>query len=148
LFTDYTNNFAHFQGEESRRNPAFVLGDKFMRYSYNELLGWIRKGYRNSGWHRLSLLEKGFFRAAILYAKIKGIIVNAKVANILSTIIEKIKATPGTRIIQAGLAKAEQISTQNSQVFKWCPRLRKWLLDRTYIFWLGTNQINNSWLLE
>ncbi|MEM2914100.1 MAG: hypothetical protein QXH91_01670 [Candidatus Bathyarchaeia archaeon] len=116
-----------------------------MRYSYNELLGWIRKGYRNSSWHRLSLLERGFLRAAILYAKIKGIIVNAKVAGILSTIIEKIRTTPSTRIIQAGLAKAEQISTQNSQVFKWCPRLREWLLDCTYIFWLGLTELSTNY---
>ena len=113
--------------------------------TYSDLVGWMRRGFRNGGWRRLSRGEKGYFKVAVWYAKIKGRIVNARVVGLLQAIIEKIKATRSLQILQAGTAKAWKMLTQNSEVFKWCPTLRVWLLDRTYVFWLGLTELSTKY---
>jgi len=105
----------------------------------------MRRGFRNGNWRRLSPDEKGYFKAAVCYAKVKGRIVNAMVVSLLQAIIEKIKTTRSAQLLQAGMAKAEKMLTQNSETFKWCPRLRVWLLDRTYVFWLGLTELSTKY---
>jgi hypothetical protein len=113
--------------------------------SYSDLMGWMRRGFKNGNWRRLSPDEKGYFKAAVWYAKVKGRIVNAMVVGFLQAIIEKIRETRSIQILKAGMAKARKMLTQNSEVFKWCPRLRVWLLDRTYVFWLGLTELSTEY---
>ncbi|MCW3134767.1 MAG: hypothetical protein N2V78_10610 [Methanophagales archaeon] len=47
---------------------------------YAELLSYFRKGLRNGNWHRLSHRGKGLYRAVLFYTKVKGEIVNSKLA--------------------------------------------------------------------
>lgn len=114
-------------------------------FNYSELVGWMRRGFRNGGWRRLSQSDRGYLNAAIQYAKSKGKIVNARVVSLLQAIIEKIRLTRSVRILQMGMTKAEKMLTLNSEVFEWCPRLRVWLLDRNYRFWLGLVELSTKY---
>lgn len=55
-------------------------------------------------------------------------------------LIEKLKETKGMRIFKRGFEKAVEMLEKGEEVevFKWAPRLKYWLKDPDYIFWLGT----------
>ncbi|MCS7385835.1 MAG: hypothetical protein NDF55_03705 [archaeon GB-1867-005] len=109
---------------------------------YTELANTLKKGLRNGNWKKLSKLEKAFYRAALTYAKIKRKIINPDVISHLTEIMNKLILTPTLKIVKAGLERARHILTQfkKSGAFKWCPQLKKWLQDPTYIFWLGLTE--------
>jgi hypothetical protein len=58
----------------------------------------------------------------------------------LSALIEKLKETKGMRIFKRGFKKAVKLLDKGEErgVFVWVPRLKDWLKDPDYIFWLGT----------
>ena len=92
---------------------------------------------RNGNWCRLNPLEKGFFMAAIWYARRKGKVVNSLVVTTLVDIIEKLKETIKDKIFQVGLAKADEMLLRYKEVFNWAPELKEWLFNPDYVFWLG-----------
>jgi hypothetical protein len=106
---------------------------------YGALRSHFGKGLRNGNWHHLSYREKGLYRAALLYTRVKGEIVNAKLGAMVSRIVEKLRETPGLRILRNGLEEAKRmLSTDgNNCVFTWCPEFREWLGNPDYLFWLG-----------
>ena len=107
--------------------------------TYEELLANFKKGLRNGNWRKLNFLEKALFRASLWYAKHRGSIVNAALAQKLSALIEKLKETKGMRIFKRGFEKAAEMLDKYEEkgVFTWAPKLRDWLKDLDYIFWLG-----------
>lgn len=107
-------------------------------FGYEELKSEMRKGMRNGNWRRLNTREKGFLRAAMWYARVKGKVVNSLVVVMLVDIIEKLRETIKDKIFQAGLAKAEEMLSSYKQVFNWASQLKEWLRDPDYVFWLGT----------
>lgn len=107
-------------------------------FGYEELKSEMRKGMRNGNWRRLNTPEKGFLRAAMWYARVKGKIVSSLVVVMLVDIIEKLRETIKDKIFHAGLAKAEEMLSSYKQVFNWAPQLKEWLCDPDYVFWLGT----------
>ncbi|MFQ5711340.1 MAG: hypothetical protein ACE5GD_06130 [Candidatus Geothermarchaeales archaeon] len=115
--------------------------------SFEDLLSFQRKGLRNGNWRGLKQVTKSFYRACMWYARVKGRIVNAKVVGMILEIVEKLKATVKTRIIQAGLVKAEEMRVQYRKrgIFEWCPQLKAWLRDSNYILYLGLNVIHKGW---
>ena len=107
-------------------------------FGYADLRNHWSTGRRNGNWQGLTKREKGFYIAAMWYAKGKGEIVNRLIMGKLRSIVEKLRETIKMRIFQAGLAKAgEMLVEDDRSVFKWAPRLREWLRDPDYIFWLG-----------
>ena len=58
----------------------------------------------------------------------------------LSALAEKLKETKGMRIFKRGFEKALEMLEKGEEkgVFRWAPRLRDWLSDPDYVFWLGT----------
>jgi hypothetical protein len=58
----------------------------------------------------------------------------------LSALVEKLKETKGMRIFKKGFEKVVEMLEEGEEtgVFAWAPRLRYWLKDPDYIFWLGT----------
>jgi len=74
-------------------------------------------------------------------AKAKGEIVNGIVVAMLEDIIEKLAETVKDRIFKTGFEKAVEMLEKGEEkgVFLWVPRLKYWLKDQDYIFWLGTN---------
>ena len=60
----------------------------------------------------------------------------------LLALVETLKKTKGMRIFKRGLKKAVEMLDRGEEtgVFVWAPRLKDWLKDPDYIFWLGTVQ--------
>jgi hypothetical protein len=74
----------------------------------------------------------------LFYAKVKGEIINAKLAAMVIRIVEKLRETKGVRILKAGREEAKRIlHSIEHNVFTWCPRLRNWPGNPDYLFWLG-----------
>jgi hypothetical protein len=107
---------------------------------YEDLIKSFRKGLRNSNWKRLSRMQQGFYRAAMWYAKRTGKIVNGMMVEKLSALIERLLDSPGARVFRKGFEKAVELlqKSEENGVFVWAPRLKHWLKDPDYIFWLGT----------
>jgi len=108
--------------------------------TYKELFASLKKGLRNRNWRRLNLLDKALYRAAVWYAKHNGSIVNGMLVKRLLELVEELKETKGVRIFKRGLEKATAMLKrgENNSVFMRAPRLKEWLKDPNYIFWLGT----------
>ena len=68
------------------------------------------------------------------------LIVNGPLVEKLLGLVERLKETKGMRIFKKGLKKAAKLLDKGEEtgVFVWAPRLRQWLKDPDYIFWLGT----------
>ena len=85
-------------------------------------------------------MDKALYRASLWYAKHHGGIVNTALVEKLSALIEKLKETKGMRIFKRGFKKAVNLldKGEDKGVFVWVPRLKDWLKDPDYIFWLWT----------
>ena len=108
--------------------------------SYEDINATFRKGMRNGNWRNLRFLDKVLFRAAMWYAKYGGSIVNEKLVEKLLGLIAKLLETSGARVFRRGFEKAVEMLEKGEEkgVFAWVPRLKYWLKDPDYIFWLGT----------
>ena len=108
--------------------------------SYEELLTSLRKGLRNGNWRKLNPLDKALYRASLWYTKRLGGIVNGTLVEKLRVLVKMLSEKKGMRIFKKGLKKAAKLleAGEESGVFTWAPRLRHWLKDPNYIFWLGT----------
>jgi hypothetical protein len=109
-------------------------------FSYADLRRYWHKGLRNGNWRRLRFMDKALFRAAMGYAKHCGGIVNKMLVEKLLELVEKLKETKGMIIFRRGFKRAIEMLEKNEEkgVFVWAPRLKDWLRDPDYIFWLGT----------
>jgi len=107
---------------------------------YNELLSSFRKGFRNGNWKKLDRIEQALYRASLWYAKVKGKIVNQKLVELLSSILERLLETPKMKLQKKGVKRATEMLARYEQsgVFRWAPQLKKWLTEKDYIEWLGT----------
>lgn len=112
--------------------------------NYSDLLGYWRRGFRNGNWRGLSMVEKAFYRASMWFARVHGWIVSARVVGQLVGIVEKLKSTIGKRILRSGLVRSKEMCThyEGRGIFRWLPRLREWLIDPDYVFWLGLTQVS------
>ncbi|MDI6886825.1 MAG: hypothetical protein QMD22_10915 [archaeon] len=106
--------------------------------NYERLFTSFKKGLGNGNWRKLNFLDKALYRAAMWYAK-HHYIVNALLVEKLLGLIEKLKETKGMRIFKRGFDKAVELlgKSKENGVFVWAPRLKDWLRDPDYIFWLG-----------
>jgi len=56
----------------------------------------------------------------------------------LLELVARLKETKGMRIFKRGYEKAVEMLDKGNGLFVWAPRLRYWLKEPDYIFWLGT----------
>ena len=107
---------------------------------YADLNAPFRRGLRNGNWRKLWFLDKALFRAAMGYAKQGRSIVNGKLIEKLLGLVARLKETKGMRIFKRGFERAAEMleKGEEKRVFVWAPRLKDWLRDPAYIFWLGT----------
>ena len=110
--------------------------------SYEELFTGFRKGMRNGNWKWLGFLDKALYRAAMWYVKHGGCIANELLLKNLSILVERLKETKGMRIFKRGFKRALEMLDKGEEkgIFVWAPRLRNWLSDPDYVFWLGTER--------
>jgi hypothetical protein len=112
-------------------------------FTYKELLTSFRKGLRNGNWRKLRRVEQALVRASLWYTKGQGAIINETLVSKLSTLVDKLKATKGARILKRGYEKASALLSKGESVFAWALSLRKWLKDADYVFWLGTGGVKS-----
>ena len=109
--------------------------------SYADLNAPFRRGLRNGNWRKLWFLDKALFRAAMGYAKHGRSIVDGKLIEKLLGLAARLKETKGMRIFKRGFKRAAEMLEKGEEnfegVFFWAPRLKDWLRDPDYIFWLG-----------
>jgi len=106
-------------------------------FTYKELLRAFRKGLRNGNWRKLRRMEKALCMASMWYLRVRGAILNEMVVGKLSVLMEKLKATSGARVFKRGFEKAVELLSKGESIFAWAPRLKEWLKDPDYVFWLG-----------
>lgn len=114
--------------------------------TYTGINATFRKGLRNGNWRRLRFLDKALYRASLWYAKRGRSIVNGLLVEKLLELVERLKEiSKGMRIFKfrRGFKKAVAMLDRGEEnfegVFVGAPRLKDWLKDPDYIFWLGTN---------
>jgi hypothetical protein len=85
-------------------------------------------------------LDKALYRASLWYTKRLRGIVNETLVKKLLVLVKRLGESKGMRIFKKGLKKAVNLleTGEETGVFVWAPRLRHWLKDPDYIFWLGT----------
>jgi len=61
----------------------------------------------------------------------------------LERLVEQLLETRGAKIVKRGLARAAALLRDGAGkgLFGWAPRLKFWLQDPDYVFWLGTTNI-------
>jgi len=110
----------------------------------------------------LSVNEKALFNASLAYTKplkrrvvingrrqkieVARTIVETRLVQKLDALFDKLLETRGMKIFKRGYAKARTLldnENNGAAVFTWAPRLKEWLKDADYIFWLGTNVSSN-----
>ena len=54
-------------------------------------------------------------------------------------LVARLKETKGMRMFKRGFEKAVEMLDKGEEngIFVWVPRLRYWLKDPDYVFWLG-----------
>ena len=106
--------------------------------TYEELITSLKKGLRNGNWRKLGFLDNALFRAAMWYVRCGGSIVAGKLLEKLLELVARLKETKGMRIFKRGYEKAVVLLDKGNGLFVWAPRLRYWLKEPDYVFWLGT----------
>ena len=106
--------------------------------TYKELFTNFKKGLRNGNWRKLRFLDQALYRAAMGYAKRGVSIVDEMLVEKLLGLVARLKETRGMRIFKMGFEKAVELLDKGNGIFVWAPRLKDWLKDPDYIFWLGT----------
>jgi len=75
--------------------------------------------------------------ASLWYSRGQGAIINEMLVRKLSALMDKLKETKGARVFKRGFEKAVALLNKDEGIFAWAPRLRDWLKDSDYVFWLG-----------
>ena len=99
----------------------------------------------SGNWAMLSMAEKGLFRCALWVAKARGKISNTKLMVQVLRIALKLLANFKSRIGKAGRERAIKMLEAYAKpggVFSWAPRMREWLHDPRYVWYLGVMEVN------
>lgn len=112
------------------------------RLTFEDLEYYWVKGCRNGRLYRLKRMERGFYRACMLFAKLKKVIVSETVVTMLNRIIERLMPLK-EKAFKEGGRRIEELKAyfNRSGVFKWASRVLEWLTDKTYIMYLGFMEI-------
>jgi hypothetical protein len=111
--------------------------------SYTDMLSFWKQGQRNGVIRRLSPIKKGFFSAALNYAKIKGKITNRRLIDMIEGVVDQIRMNTGLKMLRRGLERVLGLS-KNIKMMRIFPSLKKWVNDDAYVFWLGTDLFVNK----
>lgn len=127
----------------SRHSMARDLRGNYLEYS--SLICLWRRSYRNGSWAMLDTAERGLFRCALWVAKARGKISNTRLAVHVLRIALKLLENFKSRIGKAGGDRAKMMMEAYAKpggVFGWAPRMREWLHDPRYVWYLGVMEVN------
>ncbi|MEM3507498.1 MAG: hypothetical protein QW589_03730 [Candidatus Bathyarchaeia archaeon] len=119
----------------------FFFNKEFIDYSM--LKGLLIIGLRRKAWARLDKLEKSFLKACLVFTKSNGRIKSLKIILQIAKITLKLLSSMNAMIIKAGKAKAQALLKLYglNNVFKFCPSLKEWLKEPSYIIYLGLKEV-------
>ena len=115
---------------------------------YAELRNALRGAYRNrKSWRWCKSIHKRLLEACVGFTRNGFRIVDRTVLARLRVAFRELGiVNRRVRVLVDGEVKALEMRTkfEEQNVFKWVPRLKAWLKDQTYKFWLGTMQISSE----
>jgi hypothetical protein len=114
--------------------------------TYPRLVDLRRRGYRNGSWRHLDVAQKALFKCALWIAKTRGRISNAKLMVQVIRVALRLLETARSSIIRAGRVRSTSMFEAYSKpggVFGWAPRVREWLCEGSYVWYLGVLQVNS-----
>jgi len=106
--------------------------------SFSDLSRFYRLCLRKGLWNNLSAIDKAFYIACMKLSKIKKI-TNKEIIDALTTIMKKLNSFK-KKIMKKGKEVAEALL--KSKVVIMIPKIKDWLKDTNYIFWLGLTYSN------
>ncbi len=108
--------------------------------SFSDLSRFYKLCLRRGLWNNLSAIDKAFYIACMKLSKIKKII-NKEIINTLILIMKKLNSFK-ERMMKKGKEVAEILLKSKIAII--IPKMKDWLKDPNYIFWLGlTYQTKN-----
>ena len=113
--------------------------------SYEVIKACQTKGMRNGNWRFLNTVQRGFYRACLAYARVRRVIVNPNVVRLLGALMCRLRSMMRVRALRSGMEEAERVTPIYLKigVFKWAFKLMDWLMDESYLFWLGITRLNS-----
>ena len=106
--------------------------------TFSDLSRFYRSCLRKGSWNSLSAMDKAFYIACMKLSKIKKII-NKEIIEAVISIMKKLNSFK-EKIMKKGKEVAEAIL--KSKVVMMIPKIKDWLKDPNYIFWLGLTYSN------
>jgi hypothetical protein len=106
--------------------------------SFSDLSRFYRLCLRKGSWNNLSAIDKAFYIACMKLSKIRKII-NKEIIYALTTIMKKLDSFK-EKIMKKGKEVADTIL--KSKTVMMIPKIKDWLKDPNYIFWLGLTYSN------
>ena len=106
--------------------------------TFSDLSRFYRLCLRKGSWNNLSALDKAFYIACMKLSKIKRII-NKEIIYALTTIMKKLNSFK-EKIMKKGKEVAEAILKSKTAIM--ISKIKDWLKDPNYIFWLGLTYSN------
>jgi len=112
--------------------------------SYRALRACQLRGMRNGNWRFLNVVERGFYRACMAYARLREAIVNPKLVGLLGELINKLGSTRRVRALRLAVEEVDRVAPIyfRAGVFNWAPRLYRWLNEEPYLLWLGLTKLS------
>jgi hypothetical protein len=106
--------------------------------SFSDLSRFYKSCLRRGLWNNLSAIDKAFYVACMKLSKIKKII-NKEIIESVISIMKKLNSFK-EKIMKKGKEIAEVLS--KSKTAAMIPKIKDWLKDPNYIFWLGLTYSN------
>jgi hypothetical protein len=128
-----------------QRQISELLSGNGGSVSYAWLAKLQRRSYRTGSWTRLGSLKRGLYRCALWVAKARGNISNIRLRGQILRIALELLQNFQSRIASAGENRAMimfQSYAKPGGVFSWAPRVKEWLHDPGYVWYLGVMEVN------
>jgi hypothetical protein len=105
---------------------------------FSDLSRFYRSCLRKGLWNNLSAIDKAFYIACMKLSKIKKII-NKEIIETVISIMKKLNSFK-EKIMKKGKEVAEALLKSKTVIM--IPKIKDWLKDTNYIFWLGLTYSN------
>jgi len=112
--------------------------------SYEDLKACHLRGMRNGNWFLLDRVQRGFYRACMVYTRLSRPIRNPRLVGFLGDLMEKMRSSRKIRALRTAAKEVERIMPIcfNAGVFNWVPQLLRWLQEEQYLEWLGVTKLS------
>jgi hypothetical protein len=120
-----------------KKNKKIIIL-KMFSLTFSDLSKFYKSCLRRGSWNNLSAMDKAFYIACMKLSKIKKII-NKDIIYALTIIMKKLDSFK-EKIMKKGKEVADTIL--KSKTVMMIPKIKDWLKDPNYIFWLGLTYSN------